>query len=412
MSERELRVNVYNSSKVGHANVSFYTHGEHQYTIGANIRLEGPQLAVPRVLAIEPDDGIYRDESAFHLAATVEGIVESAAVPVTEEQYDSLLSVAHSLENNTFNYSLFTEACTDLVEDFYTATGHPGEFGDLFADDVRTGSLVWDRVPVSDLATVWPDQLAYYTPDGPVDSDIDPADVIAPVSDPQWAEVVSTAERGSQSASDARVDELSAEDGLGSSEHIDLDWGLDAPDGLGFGIAEPVEPMPITYGADDSEFDLSEEMSALEEEVDLEGGHDDTGSETMEAPQFQGTEDPDPTISVSADPWDEPDFQFGSPDFGRTNHASEGPESAHGHNGDSEGNSGFGTGGFGADPMSKGMDVAASVSSEDLSFGGAYEGGLGDYESFGPATNLSFDIDREPAGAQDDFGMTDDPWDF
>jgi hypothetical protein len=68
---------------------------------------------------------------------------------VTEETWRELLERATALENETFNYSLFTEACTDLVTEFYEATGHPGAFGDLFAPEESSGSLVWMRVPVT-----------------------------------------------------------------------------------------------------------------------------------------------------------------------------------------------------------------------------------------------------------------------
>lgn len=170
MSDRSLRINVYDSGKFGHANVSFYLDDEHQYTIGANIRLEVPQLAIPRVLPFEPDDGIYRDESAYHLSAIVEGTVISATVPITDLQYDELREVARSLENDTFNYSVFTEACIELVEDFYDATGHPGEFGDLFAAEDRSGPLVWSRVPVTydSLISTWPDDRPLYSPPEPI----------------------------------------------------------------------------------------------------------------------------------------------------------------------------------------------------------------------------------------------------
>lgn len=164
MSDREVRINVYNSSKIGHANVSFYRQGEHEYTIGANIRLEVPQLAIPKVAPFEPDDGIYRDESAYHLAAMATGKVASAGVPVTDLEYDRLLGEARALENHTYNYSVLTEACVDLVSDFYDKTGHPGAFGDLFPADVRTGSLVWARVPVTDHNpfSTWPSDRPYY----------------------------------------------------------------------------------------------------------------------------------------------------------------------------------------------------------------------------------------------------------
>lgn len=150
MSDYELRINVYNSSKIGHANVSFYESDQHVYTIGANIRMQVPLLAVPKIIPFEPDDGIYLDETAFHAQAVETGIVTSAAVPITDVQYSELLSSARELEGQTFNYSVLTEACIELVEEFYEATGHPGEFGDLFAEEERSGSLVWTRVPVSD----------------------------------------------------------------------------------------------------------------------------------------------------------------------------------------------------------------------------------------------------------------------
>ncbi|TCP39606.1 hypothetical protein [Rhodovulum marinum] len=164
MSDRELRINVYNSSKIGHANVSFYRQGQHEYTIGANIRLEVPQLAIPKVAPFEPDDGIYRDESAFHLAAMATGDVTSAGVPVTDLEYDRLLGEARALENQTYNYSVLTEACVELVSDFYDKSGHPGAFGDLFPADARTGSLVWSRVPVTDHNpfSTWPSDRPYY----------------------------------------------------------------------------------------------------------------------------------------------------------------------------------------------------------------------------------------------------------
>lgn len=189
MSERELWVNVYDGSKIGHANVSFYQDGEHQYTIGANIRLEVPQLALPQILPFEPDDGIYRDESAYHLAAIAENTVVSASVPITSAQYDDLLATARGLENETFNYSVFTEACVELVQDFYEATGHPGVFGDLFAGDQQGQSLVWAEVPVSDPSPLspWPDDTPYYVPPEPILPDPPAAPtptVFAPMPDP------------------------------------------------------------------------------------------------------------------------------------------------------------------------------------------------------------------------------------
>lgn len=123
MSEFELRINVYNSSKVGHANVSFYESDQHVYTIGANIRMQVPLLAVPKIIPFEPDDGIYQDETAFHAQARETGTVTSAAVPITDSQYNELINSARALEGQTFNYSVFTEACIELVEDFYDATG-------------------------------------------------------------------------------------------------------------------------------------------------------------------------------------------------------------------------------------------------------------------------------------------------
>lgn len=166
MNQRELWMNVYNSSKIGHANVSFYEDGQHVYTIGANILRNVPQLAVPRFAPFQRDDGIYRDESADHLAAIVEGTVISAGVPVTDLEYEELLSQARELEGQTFNYSVFTEACVELVERFYEEAGHPGEFGDLYPEEARTGSLVWQRVPITDTSIIstWPDDVPYYTP--------------------------------------------------------------------------------------------------------------------------------------------------------------------------------------------------------------------------------------------------------
>lgn len=166
MTTWEMRLNVYNNSLPGHANVSFYEDGEHQYTIGANILLETNKLAFPQTLPFMPDDGIYRDESAYHLAELVADTVTWASVPLPEVTYDHLLSEARDLENQTYNYSLFTEACVDLVAEFYERTGHPGEFGDLFAEDDRFGSLVWMRVPVSSnlLPELWPMDEPFYVP--------------------------------------------------------------------------------------------------------------------------------------------------------------------------------------------------------------------------------------------------------
>jgi hypothetical protein len=81
-------------------------------------------------------------------------------------EYEELLSEARNLEGETFNYSLFTEACIELVEHFYEKTGHPGVFGDLFPETARTGSFVWQRVPISDSSplSTWPDDVPYYTP--------------------------------------------------------------------------------------------------------------------------------------------------------------------------------------------------------------------------------------------------------
>ncbi len=166
MTTWEMRVNVYNNSLPGHANVSFYENGEHQYTVGANILHETTKLALPQTLPFLPDDGIYRDESAYHLAELVAETVTWASVPLPEVTYDRLLREARELENQTYNYSLLTEACVDLVAEFYERTGHPGEFGDLFAEDDRFGSLVWVRVPVSStsLPELWPMDEPFYVP--------------------------------------------------------------------------------------------------------------------------------------------------------------------------------------------------------------------------------------------------------
>jgi hypothetical protein len=125
-----------------------------------------PQLAIPQFAPFEPDDGIYQDETAYHAQAVQAGTVVSAGVPITDLEYEDLLSQARELEGQSFNYSLFTEACIDLVERFYDETGHPGVFGDLFPENVRTGSLVWQRVPVTDrsLLSTWPEDVPYYTP--------------------------------------------------------------------------------------------------------------------------------------------------------------------------------------------------------------------------------------------------------
>jgi hypothetical protein len=166
MTTWEMRLNVYNNSLPGHANVSFYEDGEHQYTIGANILLETTKLAFPQTLPFMPDDGIYRDESAYHLAELVADTVTWASVPLPEITYDRLLEEARALENETDNYSLLTEACVDFVAEFYESTGHPGEFGDLFAEEDRFGSLVWMRVPVSSnsLPELWPMDQPFYVP--------------------------------------------------------------------------------------------------------------------------------------------------------------------------------------------------------------------------------------------------------
>lgn len=170
MSDRELRFNIYDRGKIGHANVSFYQDGKHQFTIGANVLSESPKLALPQVLPSDIDDGIKRDESAYHLGSVSEGTVKSQGVPVTDAQYDDLLEEALSLENQTFNYSVLTEACIELVAEFYDATGHPGQFGDLFAQNQRTTSLVWSRVPESDDSpiTTRPDDEPFYTPPEPI----------------------------------------------------------------------------------------------------------------------------------------------------------------------------------------------------------------------------------------------------
>ncbi|OAN70152.1 hypothetical protein A8B78_21000 [Jannaschia sp. EhC01] len=175
-----MRLNVYNNSLPGHANISFYEDGEHQYTIGANILHETTKLAFPQTLPFMPDDGIYRDESAYHLAELVADTVVWASVPLPEVTYDHLLNEARELENQTYNYSLLTEACVDLVAEFYERTGHPGEFGDLFAEDDRFGSLVWVRVPVSSnsLPELWPMDEPFYVPSDLIF--VDKLEVIAP----------------------------------------------------------------------------------------------------------------------------------------------------------------------------------------------------------------------------------------
>lgn len=166
MTTWEMRINVYNNSLPGHANVSFYEDGEHQYTVGANILHETPKLAFPQTLPFLPNDGIYVNESAYHLAEINAETVTWASVPLPEVTYDHLLSEARALENQTYNYSLLTEACVDLVAEFYERTGHPGEFGDLFAAEDRHGSLVWMRVPttISAHLEIWPATEPIYVP--------------------------------------------------------------------------------------------------------------------------------------------------------------------------------------------------------------------------------------------------------
>ncbi|WP_341863831.1 hypothetical protein [Gymnodinialimonas sp. 57CJ19] len=166
MTTWEMRLNVYNNSLPGHANISFYEDGEHQYTIGANILHETTKLAFPQTLPFMPDDGIYRDESAYHLAELVADTVVWASVPLPEVTYDHLLNEARALENETYNYSLLTEACVDLAAEFYAQTGHPGEIGDLFAAEDRHGSLSWFRIPVSDSPELdlWPEDVPFYVP--------------------------------------------------------------------------------------------------------------------------------------------------------------------------------------------------------------------------------------------------------
>jgi len=176
MSDFELRINVYTSSRSGHANVSFYEDGEHVYTIGANVLLESYKLALPQMIPFQPDDGIYRDETAYHEQALLEGSVISRPLPVTEDTWRDLLDHATALENETYNYSLFSEACTDLVSEFYAASGHPGAFGDLFAPDEFGGALVWMRVPVTmkapDAGTP-PYAPSEPPPDGPTGHEVD-----------------------------------------------------------------------------------------------------------------------------------------------------------------------------------------------------------------------------------------------
>ncbi|MEJ6395507.1 hypothetical protein V8J82_19770 [Gymnodinialimonas sp. 2305UL16-5] len=166
MTTLEMRVNIYNNSTIGHANVSFYSNGDHQFTLGANILLETPKLGLPQTLPSVPDDGIYLDESAYHLAEVAAGTVTWASVPLDEAAYADLLNQARSLENTTYNYSVLTEACVDLVAEFYEMSGHPGEFGDLFAAEDRHGSLVWSRVPSSlnPQLGLWPEDSPLYVP--------------------------------------------------------------------------------------------------------------------------------------------------------------------------------------------------------------------------------------------------------
>lgn len=168
MTTWEMRVNVYNNSSIGHANVSFYEDGTHQYTLGANVLLETPTLALPTLSQSFPHDGIYRDESAYHLAELAAGTVTWASVPVPENLYDALLAEAQTLENRTYDYNLFAQACVDLVEQFYQKSGHPGHFGDLFPEIDQHGAMVWARVPTTldPLLDLWPADRPLYTPDG------------------------------------------------------------------------------------------------------------------------------------------------------------------------------------------------------------------------------------------------------
>lgn len=168
MTTWEMRVNVYNNSLTGHANVSFYEDGAHQYTVGANVLLETPSLALPTLSQSFPHDGVYRDESAYHLAELAAATVTWASVPVPENLYDALLAEAQRLENRTYDYNLFAQACVDLVEQFYQKSGHPGHFGDLFPEMDQHGAMVWARVPTTldPLLDLWPADQPLYTPDG------------------------------------------------------------------------------------------------------------------------------------------------------------------------------------------------------------------------------------------------------
>ena len=196
MTTWEMRVNVYNNSSIGHANVSFYEDGAHQYTVGANGLLETPSLALPTLSQSFPHDGIYRDESAYHLAELAAGTVTWASVPVPENLYDALLAEAQTLENRTYDYNLFTQACVDLVEQFYQKSGHPGHFGDLFPEMDQNGAMVWARVPTTldSLLDLWPADRPLYTPDGvkipPVPDALDPF-ALAGVAGPPVTNLVS-----------------------------------------------------------------------------------------------------------------------------------------------------------------------------------------------------------------------------
>lgn len=200
MSGFQLRFNVYNSSKVGHANVSFYRDDQHVFTIGGNIRLNGPQLVLPKVFPGEPDDGVMQDETAYHTQAVLEGTVLSKPVPVTDLEWNSLLDEARALEGQTFNYSPMTEACIEVSEAFYDKSGHPGQFGDLFAPDEMQGALVWERVaqtrqplfnPSDDSRPLYEPPVPFM-PDPPIPPDppdlvvfADLPDPAVPV-DPEW----------------------------------------------------------------------------------------------------------------------------------------------------------------------------------------------------------------------------------
>lgn len=154
----------------GHANITFVENGnaivDKGYTIGATTE----RLSLGNAVS----DGSGTDGKIVNEDHLLERITrKSKLVPVTDEQYDHLLEYARSQENKSYDYGLFSAACTDFVQSIYEATGHPGHFGILFnhsdiigpvAVRIKEGILITHAGSARDGGFTW----GTYKPQAPV----------------------------------------------------------------------------------------------------------------------------------------------------------------------------------------------------------------------------------------------------